>query len=68
MRVVSFSGLGGWRGRAVEDGRYSKNPFYSLPHPAKGLKTVKEIYLKEPMDLVIIVKVNITLLKMLNPL
>jgi hypothetical protein len=43
------------------------NPFRSLPDPAKGLKPVKEMYLEELMDLVVVIKLSTTLLKMLNP-
>jgi hypothetical protein len=43
------------------------NPFRSLPYPAKGFKPVKEMYLEELMDLVVVVKQSTTLLKMLNP-
>jgi hypothetical protein len=45
------------------------NPFRSLPHPAKSLKPVKEMYLEELMDLVVVAKqsTTTTLLKMLNP-
>jgi hypothetical protein len=43
------------------------NPFRSLPHPAKGLEPVKEVYLEKLMDLTIIENLSFTLVKMLNP-
>jgi hypothetical protein len=42
------------------------NPFRSLPHLAKSLKPVKEMYLEELMDVVVVTKLSTTLLEMLN--
>ena len=45
----------------------SRNPFWSLLYLAKGFKLVKEMLLQELIDLVVVVKLSTTLLKMLNP-
>jgi hypothetical protein len=43
------------------------NPFRDLPHPAQRLKPVKKIFLQKLMDLIVIVELFTTLLKMLDP-
>lgn len=43
------------------------DPFGGFPYLTKGLKPVKEMNLEKVVDLVVIVKLSITFLKMPNP-
>jgi len=42
------------------------NPFGNLPHPSKGLISVKELLLQELMHLALVTKLSAAFLKMLN--
>jgi hypothetical protein len=41
--------------------------FWDLPHPSKGLKPVKKMFLQEAMHLVIVPKLTATPLQVLGP-
>ena len=43
------------------------NPFRDLPHPAQRLKPVKKMLLQKLIDLIVVVELFTTLLKMLDP-